>query len=84
MTTVAQLKQFLEKNFKDDEQIFVAIDDLSEFSCVLYTDTEVIEKANDLGGYYDEDTDDEITDIDTAIQYLAEMDCERRYLEIEV
>lgn len=83
MTTVAQLKQFLEKNYKDDEQIFIAVDEDNETSCVVYSAEEIIDEANEVGGSDDEDTDDKIEDIDTAISYLADMNSERYFLEIE-
>ena len=48
------------------------------------TESEIIDKANEMGGYEEEETEDKFTDIDDAITYLADMDAQRFYYELEI
>lgn len=73
-----------DRNIKEDMQFYCVIDeDNKENTCMLWSEDDIIEHANNLSGYNDGEDIDEITDVDTAINYLADMDSGRLYFEIE-
>lgn len=83
MATVKELKKYLE-NLNEDKNLYIGYDDYNECSCEIFTEEDIIERANEVGGANDEDTDDRFTDIDSALVYLADMNPEYHYMELEV
>jgi hypothetical protein len=83
MATVQKLKEYL-NNLNLNENLYIGYSDDDECSCEIFTEEDVIERANEVGGADDEDTDDRITDIDSALVYLADMNPEYHYMELEV
>ena len=83
MATVEQLKKFL-NSLNEDETLYIGYSDDNELSCEIFTEEDIIDRANEVGGANDEDTEDKITDIDTALSYLADMNPEYHYMELDV
>lgn len=83
MATVQKLKEYL-NNLNLNENLYIGYSDDDECFCEIFTEEDVIERANEVGGADDEDTDDRITDIDSALVYLADMNPEYHYMELEV
>ena len=83
MATVKELKKFL-NSLNEDETIFIGYSDDEELSCEIFTEEDIIDRANEVGGADDEDTEDRITDIDGALVYLADMNPECHYMELDV
>lgn len=81
--TIKELKEFLNQ-FNDDEKFYIAVDNDNEVTCEFIIESEIIDKANEMGGYEEEETEDKFTDIDDAITYLADMDAQRFYYELEI
>lgn len=81
--TIKELKEFLNQ-FNEEEKFYIGIDADEETTCLFFTESEIVDKANEIGGYEEEETEDKITDIDDAITYLADMDAERFYYELEI
>lgn len=81
--TIKELKEFLNQ-FNEDEKFYIAVDNDNEVICEFMTESEIIDKANEMGGYEEEETEDKFTDIDDAITYLADMDAQRFYYELEI
>lgn len=81
--TIKELKEFLNQ-FNEDEKFYIAVDNDNEVTCEFMTESEIIDKANEMGGYEEEETEDKFTDIDDAITYLADMDAQRFYYELEI
>lgn len=83
MATVEQLKKFL-NSLNEDEPLYIGYSDDDELSCEIFTEEDIIDRANEVGGADDEDTEDKFTDIDSALVYLADMNPEYHYMELEV
>lgn len=83
MATVKDLKKYL-SNLSEDETLYIGYYDDDEFSCEIFTEEDIIDSANEVGGADDEDTDDRITDIDSALVYLADMNPEYHYMELDL
>lgn len=82
MATVQELKKYL-NDLKDDEKIYIGYSDDDELECSIFSEEEIIDRANEKGGY--EETDDyAITDVDTALSYLADMDEDYHFMEISL
>lgn len=83
MATKKELLEYLDKITSDDDAtIYVAVDRDDDVSCCLYTDFEIIGRAEEL--YMDEERESIDMDINDALQYLAEQDTDRFYYEINV
>ena len=90
MATVKELKRYLD-NLSEDETLYVGYDEDNELSCEIFTEEDIIDKANEIyvikaEENYDNDegTEDEFTDINDALSYLADMDADYHYMELEV
>ena len=83
MATVKELKKYLER-LEDNEVLYIGYSDYDEVSCEIFTEEDIIDRANETGGYEDEDTEDCIEDIDTALTYLADMNPEYHYMELDL
>lgn len=83
MATVQKLKEYL-NNLNLNEHLYIGYSDDDECSCEIFTEEDIIERANEVGGADDEDTDDRFTDIDSALVYLADMNPEYHYMELEI
>lgn len=83
MATVKELKKYLD-NLNLNENLYIGYSDDDECSCEIFTEEDIIERANEVGDADDEDTDDRFTDIDSALVYLADMNPEYHYMELEV
>lgn len=83
MATVEKLKKYLD-SLNKDETLYIGYSDYDECYCSIFTEEDIITKANEVGGYEDEDTEDCIKDIDTALSYLADMDYDYHYMELDL
>ena len=77
MATVKELKKYL-NNLDEDETLYIGYSDDDELSCEILTEEDVIDRANE------EDADNKFTDIDTALVYLADMNPDYHYMELEI
>lgn len=72
-----ELVKFLDGLDMEDE-IYVGYDDYNELSFELFTEQDIIDRANNQAGIDVETCEEEgiepIKDIDTALVYLADMD----------
>ena len=80
---IKELKEYL-KDLSDEQVIYIGYSDDNEVSCTFYTEKNLIEQANEKAGSDDEDTDGKFTEIDTALQYLMEMDEDYHFMELEL
>lgn len=83
MATVEKLKKYL-ASLNEDETLYIGYSDDDELSCEIFTEEDIIDRANEVGGADDEDTEDRITDVDDALCYLADMNPEYHYMELDV
>ena len=83
MATVEKLKKYL-AGLNEDETLYIGYSDDDECSCEIFTEEDIIDRANEVGGADDEDTEDKFTDIDSALVYLADMNPEYHYMELDV
>lgn len=85
MATVKELKEYLE-NLSGEQVIYIGYSDDDEVSCAFYTEEDIIEQANKKEDSDDEDVEeaDKFTGIDTALQYLMEMNEGYHFMELEL
>lgn len=83
MATVLEIKKYLE-NMKNDEKLYIMYSDDNELNCEIYTEENIIDKANNEAGSEDFDEEERITDIDSALQYLSEMRDDEHYMELDL
>ena len=83
MATVKELKNYL-KSLEDNENLYIGYSDDDECSCEIFTEEDIIDRANEVGGADDEDCEDCIEDIDTALTYLADMESDYHYMELDL
>ena len=84
MVTVKELKEYLNK-LQDDENLYIGYSDDDELVCTIYTEEAIKSEAEDKRLNFDNDEDEEdFTDIDTALTYLADMDTSYHYMEIDL
>lgn len=57
--TIKELKEFLNQ-FNEDEKFYIAVDNDNEVTCEFMTESEIIDKANEMGGYEEEETEDKL------------------------
>lgn len=76
-----KLKDILKQleNLSEDTEIFVGYSDDNELEFELFTEEEVIDRANERA--VDFGCDEEFTDLNDALQYLAEMDEDYHFMQ---
>lgn len=77
MATVSEIKKFI-SNLKDNDTIYIYYNDFDELECTFFTKDNIIDMANEKGG------EKQITDVDSALQYLADIDEDCHFLEINL
>lgn len=83
MATVKRLKEYLD-NLDLNEKLYIGYSDDDEWSCEIITEEDIIERVDEVRSTYEEDEEDRITDIDSALVYLADMNAEYHYMELEL
>ena len=68
------------KNLDDEQEIYVGYDDNNELEFDLFTEQDIIDRANNQAGADDEDCEDRFEDVDSALTYLADMDSDYHFM----
>lgn len=84
MATKSDIINYLHNYVNDTDRVFIRSNAYeSELECRIYSATDVIDLANEVGDFSSED-DFSFIDVEEALEYLSNESPEVTFLEIEV